>query len=97
MQTRYAMMGGFHIAGSCQYPDDPEFYAYAAEPECLPQIWDSGEAGSLHHFVSLINYREDLVLESDDVIEDEYLAMYSPTVSMQLDRIDGKIAVNYKN
>jgi hypothetical protein len=85
IQTRYAMMGGFHLSGSCHYPDDPEFYSFAAEPECLPQIWDSGEAGSVHHFVSLVGYREDPYFESD-VIEDEYLVLYGKTVSMQLDR-----------
>ena len=51
--------GRVPCSGSCQYPDDPEFYAFAAEPECLPKIWDSGEAGSLHHFLSLVVTRGD--------------------------------------
>lgn len=86
VQTRYAMMGGFHVSGSCQYPDDPEFYVYAAEPECLPQLWDMGDAGSIHHFGSLVLYsRERPYLESD-VVDDEYLMLYAQTVSMQLDR-----------
>lgn len=85
VQTRYAMMGGFHVSGSCQYPDDPEFYAFAAEPECLPKIWDSGEAGSLHHFLSLVVTRGDPYLESD-VVDDEYSVIYAKTVSMQLER-----------
>jgi Glycosyltransferase family 92 len=96
VQTRYAMMGGYHLVGSCHYHDDTEFYPFASEPECLPHRWDSGEVGSLHHFLSLMNYREDPFLESD-VIEDEYLAMYAQTVSMQLDRNDGKIADNHRN
>ena len=96
VQTRYAMMGGIHLVGSCQYPDDPGYYDYAAEPECLPLRWVSGEAGSLRHFYSVVVYRDADFLESD-VIEDEYLSMYSQTVSMQLDRNDGKIVVNHKN
>ena len=79
-------MGGFYVSGSCQYPDDPEFYAFAAEPpECLPKIWDSGEAGSLHQFLSLVVTRGDPYLESD-VVDDEYSVIYAKTVSMQLER-----------
>ena len=83
--TRYAMMGGIHVSGSCHYPNDPNFYSFAAEPECLPHIWDSGEAGSLHHFFTMMVPRG-LEPDPESLVDDEYVALYSQTVSMQLDR-----------
>ncbi|KAI2495415.1 hypothetical protein MHU86_19090 [Fragilaria crotonensis] len=34
-RTQVAMMGGFHLPGSCRFPDDPEFYPYSQIEECF--------------------------------------------------------------
>ena len=81
------MMGGFHLPGSCRFPNDPEFYPFSQNEECFPRIWDSGEYGRIHHYKSLMLFRDNWSnVHVDEWAEDEYIAMYAGAVSAQLDR-----------
>jgi Glycosyltransferase family 92 len=87
VQTRFAMMNGFHLAGSCKFPDNPFYYEYGADRSCFPISWTDGEFGSLHHFHSLIEYRDDdtmLTNEKDGAKKDEYVLRFGKTVIEQL-------------
>ena len=86
-RTQAAMMGGIHLPGSCQFPNDPMFYPYTQNVQCDPHIWDSGEFGRLHHYQSLMEFRDDWdVVHEEDWVDDEYVSFYADTVSKQLGR-----------
>ena len=84
-RTQIAMANGIHLPGSCQFPNDPNLYAFGQHPECYPHLWESGEFGVMHHFQSLMLER-DHVGRSENVMKDEYVEMFADTVSKQLDR-----------
>jgi hypothetical protein len=85
-RTQVAMMGGFHLPGSCRFPNDPEFYPFSQNEECFPHIWDLGEYGRILHYQSLILYRDNDYDLVEEWAEDEYIASYGDTVSSQLGR-----------
>ena len=78
------MTGGIHLPGSCQFPNDPDFYAFAKDKECYPHVWEAGEFGIMHHFMSLIVYRE---LDMGNVTADEFVMSFARTVAQQVDRL----------
>jgi hypothetical protein len=84
-RTQIAMTGGIHLPGSCQFPNDPNFYTFGKEQECYPHFWESGEFGTMHHFMSLIVDRDKLE-EMGNVTADDYVLSFARTVSKQLDR-----------
>jgi Glycosyltransferase family 92 len=88
VQTRFAMMNGFHVAGSCTFPEDPnQYFSLAKDTHCNPISFVDGEFGSIHHFISLILYRDGddmLTNKKEGALEDEYVVRYSETVKKQL-------------
>ena len=83
-RTQIAMTGGIHLPGSCQFPNDPDFYAFAKDKECYPHVWEAGEFGIMHHIMSLIVYRE---LDMGNVTADEVVMSFARTVAQQVDRL----------
>jgi Glycosyltransferase family 92 len=89
VQTRFAMMNGFHLAGSCKFPNSPIYFNKAEDPKCYPVSWVNGEFGTIHHYLSLIKYRDDedlLTKEKDGAKIDEYVSRYGATVVAQLEK-----------
>jgi hypothetical protein len=88
VQTRFAMMNGFHMAGSCTFPEDPDLYFYLAkDTHCYPISMVDGEFGSIHHFISLMSFRDYqnmLTSEKDGAQKDEYVIRFSKTIMEQL-------------
>ena len=66
-KTQIAMMGGIHVPGSCQCPNDPRFHKFARDPKCFPHLFVPEAYGSMHHFWSLIEDRE-----GPDVMDKKY-------------------------
>ena len=99
-KTQIAMMSGTHLAGSCQYPNDPRFYRFARrDPKCFPHLFVPEAYGSMHHFYSLMADRETkVVMNKQDLLlpEDEYVRFYAKTVSEQLARNANKTGIHKK-
>ena len=87
-RTQFAMMGGVHLPGSCKFPNDPEFYHFGKTTECYPHIWPLGQFGRLHHYMSLMGFRDDDILRPEDLVDDEYIKLYAATVYKQLKSLD---------
>jgi Glycosyltransferase family 92 len=85
-QTRFAMMNGYHIGGSCKLPSSPHFFAQAEDANCFPISWIDGEFGSVHHYLNLIANREDSL--KSNPIEDEYVIRFGNSVLEQLKEIN---------
>jgi hypothetical protein len=88
VQTRFAMMNGFHVAGSCIYPETSKYYETEADPQICHSLYGKVDTfGTMHHFLSLLSPHDRfLINETDGRKLDEYVSRFGSTVVAQLER-----------
>jgi Glycosyltransferase family 92 len=88
VQTRFAMMNGFHVAGSCTYPDTSDYFETEAHPQTCHSLYGKVDVfGTMHHFLSLMSTNDRFLMnETNRWTKDEYVSRYGMTVMSQLER-----------